>query len=563
MNGPPIALVAFQEQDNLGVGYLAAVLHRNGFDVRLLDFRLGSAEIACRVREIDPLVIGFSIIFQYHLEAFKELIEHLRRCGVESHFCAGGHYPSLRYRELMNLIPDLDSVVLFEGEHTFLELVQKLSAGEEWRDTHGLAHRGEDGPAANPLRPLEADLDVFPPPARQPSREYVLGRRYATILAGRGCVYDCAFCSIRNFYSRPPGPLKRLRRPEMVVREMELLHDERGCTIFMFQDDDFPAGGRTDREWIARFCAELASRDLGDRILWKINCRPDEIDEGVFRTMRDAGLFLVYLGIESGTDDGLRMMNKRLSVDECLSAVRRLGSLGSGYDFGFMLFDPSSTIDSVESNLRFLERLCGDGSSSITYCKMLPYAGTRIEEELRRAGRLTESSGCADYRFTDRRVDELFDWFSRVFSTWITGHQGVLNLSRWARYHAAVLSRVDADSEESIDLQLRTRELVSQSNRFFLTTVGRLVAAARSADPAGHNDALIAEVSSDVEEAHTRFAQAFRELMSDVTGAAAAIPAPFGSISGRLKRRGGPAPPANRPTGEAREGAEGRGIPGR
>ena len=516
MTGPPIVLIAFQEQDNLGVGYIAAVLHRSGFDVRLLDFRLGSDEIARRVEEINPLAVGFSIIFQYHLDEFKELIEHLRARGVQSHFCAGGHFPSLRYRELMNFIPDLDSVVLFEGEHTFLELVDALRSGQEWRKIRGIAYRADEGPTANPLRPLETDLDIFPPPVRQPSREYVLGQKYATILAGRGCVYDCAFCSIRHFYSQPPGPLKRLRRPEMVVREMELLRDQRGCSVFMFQDDDFPAGGRADRKWITRFCAELESRRLADCILWKINCRPDEIDEGVIRMMRDTGLFLVYLGIESGTDDGLKMMNKRLTVDQCLSAVDRLGQLGVGYDFGFMLFDPHSSIDSVEANLLFLERLCGDGSSSITYCKMLPYAGTRIEQELRHAGRLNEASGFADYSFTDWRVDELFGWFSNVFSTWITDHQGVLNLSRWARYHVAVLSRVHAESEGLRDLQRRTVELVSQSNRFFLKTADRLVQAARATDRAGDQGALIAEISSEVEGEHARYSRALRGLMADV-----------------------------------------------
>ena len=516
MIGPPIVLVAFQEQDNLGVGYLAAVLHRNGFDVRLLDFRLGEDEIIRRELEIDPLVVGFSIIFQYHLHEFRGLIELLRRRGVRCHFCAGGHYPSLRYAELMRFIPDLDSVVLFEGEHTFLGLVRKLVGNEDWSGVRGIAYRGDDGPVANPLRPLEADLDIFPPPVRQPSREYVLGRKYATILAGRGCVYDCSFCSIRNFYSQPPGPLKRLRRPEMVVREMELLLEQRGCSVFMFQDDDFPAGGRADRKWVTRFCVELENRGLSDRVLWKVNCRPDEIDEGVISMMRDAGLFLVYLGIESGTDDGLKMMNKRLTVDRCLSAVNRLGELGVDYDFGFMLFDPHSSIDSVEANLRFLDRLCGDGSSSITYCKMLPYAGTRVEQELRLAGRLNEQTGHADYSFLDPRVDQLFEWFSQVFSTWIRGHHGVLNLSRWARYHSAVLSRVQPSTNESNDLRRRTRNLVKESNGCFLSVARRLVETARFEGSSHLRQSLVAGLASEIEEEHRRYTAEFQGLMAEV-----------------------------------------------
>jgi radical SAM superfamily enzyme YgiQ (UPF0313 family) len=301
----------------------------------------------------------------------------------------------------------------------------------------------------------------------------------------------------------------------MVVREMELLLEQRGCSIFMFQDDDFPAGGRADRGWIEGFCSELENHGLTDRVLWKINCRPDEIDEAVLGMMRDAGLFLVYLGIESGTDNGLKMMNKRLTVDRCISAVDRLGELGIDYDFGFMLFDPQSSIDSVEANLRFLDRLCGDGSSSITYCKMLPYAGTRIENELRQAGRLREEDGYADYKFLDPRVDALFEWFSRVFSTWIRGHAGVLNLSRWARYHSAVLSRAQMSSAESKDLRLRTRNLVMESNRCFLGVAYRLVDAARADESSIRRQTLVAGLASEIEEEHTRLAAEFRQLMVD------------------------------------------------
>jgi len=91
--------------------------------------------------------------------------------------------------------------------------------------------------------------DNFPPPVRYPVRQSVLGKKIATIMAGRGCVFDCSFCSIREFYSKPPGPAKRVRRPEMVAREIELLYNEMGCSIFMFQDDDFPVAKKTGSEW--------------------------------------------------------------------------------------------------------------------------------------------------------------------------------------------------------------------------------------------------------------------------------------------------------------------------
>jgi len=56
-------------------------------------------------------------------------------------FLRGGHYPSLRYEELLDYIPQLDSVVLFEGEYTFRELVQALTSGNDWQGILGVAYR--------------------------------------------------------------------------------------------------------------------------------------------------------------------------------------------------------------------------------------------------------------------------------------------------------------------------------------------------------------------------------------------------------------------------------------
>jgi radical SAM superfamily enzyme YgiQ (UPF0313 family) len=178
------------------------------------------------------------------------LINYLREHGIHCHFCAGGHYPSLKYNEVLQIIPQLDFVVLFEGEYTFLELARSIYVGQDWKHIDGIAYRENSSIIANPLRPLEKDLDNFPLPVRQPLKEYTLGKKYATLLASRGCYYDCSFCSCREFYSRGGGPVKRVRRPEMVVREMELLHEQKDCSIFMFQDDDFPVAHNRGKTWV-------------------------------------------------------------------------------------------------------------------------------------------------------------------------------------------------------------------------------------------------------------------------------------------------------------------------
>ena len=135
--------------------------------------------------QFDPLIVGFSIIFQYHLYKFKELIDYLRKHLMHSHFCAGGHYPSFRHEDLFQLIPSLDSIVLYEGEYSFYELVHSIHNGKEWKNIKGISYRENGKIVTNPLRHLEKDLDKFPFPFRQPLMNYALRKKHTTILAGR------------------------------------------------------------------------------------------------------------------------------------------------------------------------------------------------------------------------------------------------------------------------------------------------------------------------------------------------------------------------------------------
>ena len=136
---PDAVLIGYQDQGNLGMGYLASVLRERGRSVEMIDIREGPERIGERLIASPPLVVGFSLIFQFFLPQFRRLATHLRTIGVDSHFTIGGHYPSLCHDEVLASFPELDSVARFEGEITLLELVERLGAGEEWREVAGLA----------------------------------------------------------------------------------------------------------------------------------------------------------------------------------------------------------------------------------------------------------------------------------------------------------------------------------------------------------------------------------------------------------------------------------------
>ena len=413
-------LVGFQDQTNLGLGYLASTLEERGFTARIVDFRQGPESILEAARAANTLLVGFSLIFQYYLPEFGRLVAAFGRTAWTPIFAREG---TIRAFVMENAAghPGLDSIALCEGELTLAELMQCLAQGRDWHQVAGLAYRDGDRCIVTPPRALIADLDELPYPVRPVEDPATLGMKASPMLASRGCTRNCSFCSIRQFYGAARGKKVRVRKPEKVAEEMRVLHEERRISIFPFQDDDFPVWGSFGRRWLDRFMDALKSEGLIGRIIWKISCRADEVEPDLFGRLRDAGLYMVYLGLESGNAAGLTTFNKRLTIEDNLCAAAILHELRLSLGYGFMMFDPSSTFETVRANLSFLRQITGDGLAPAHFCRMVPYAGTRIEASLAGEGRLRGDSTNPDYDFLHRRMEDFFSAVSEATTDWING----------------------------------------------------------------------------------------------------------------------------------------------
>jgi hypothetical protein len=127
------------------------------------------------------------------------------------------------------------------------------------------------------------------------------------------------------------------------------------------------------------------------------------------------------MGLESGSDEGLEILNKRIDVETNLYAVQTLKSIDLLVEYGFMLFDPSSTFTSVRQNITFLRTILADGSGGAVFCRMLPYGGTPIRDRLRDEGRLRGDVKYPDYDFLDTRLNAYHALLDAAVGPWIHG----------------------------------------------------------------------------------------------------------------------------------------------
>jgi len=467
-----VLLVGFESQENLGLRSLAAFLEREGIRVEIQAMQEATEqELLNRALREKPQVIGFSLIFQRMLDRFADVISYLRENGVPGHFTMGGHFPTFAHDEILSLIPGLDSVIRNEGEETLLELVRRADTPNEWSSILGLSYRVADQILVNPTRPLVENLDSLPFPIRDPQSLTHRGIDIRSITASRGCYYSCSFCSISAFYRAPLGPPRRSRSPNNVVREMKSLHDDFGTRIFIFQDDDLFLQTPRHRDWLDQFLAELRKAGLSNEILWRVSCRIDDLDADYLQRMRDVGLASVYLGIESASDSELRAMNKGYIASAVYEAVELLHSLRIPYEFGFMLFTPDSTFETVTENMQFLRRMTDYGDALIHFCKMSPYAGTAIQQQLKVEGRLTGSLACPDYRLGDTKLDLLQMFFAQTFNFRNFSDAGLVERLRFAKFDANVLRQFGSGSEDADRYEERIKDLIHSCNESAIGTM--------------------------------------------------------------------------------------------
>lgn len=466
---PSVVLVGFEDQDNLGLRYLSSTLRAAGVATRIVTVSTGPSVVLDAIRLAQPCVVGFSLIFQYLVPQFALLLSTLRREGVAAHFTMGGHYASFESAALLNAIPELDSVVRFEGEDTLLELVNRISARESWLQVQGITYRASDGEVmTNPTRPGRMNLDELPWPDRDDIDYESQYLPTASIIGGRGCPWVCSFCSIISFYEGNGTKGRRRRDPKNVADEIEYLHRDRGVRILLWQDDDFLAGGRVAVRWAHEIARECIDRGLHKTVRWKISCRSDETTLESLEPLVEAGLTHVYLGVESGDPDNLKNLNKKLEAEAHFRAGGVLRQLGLSFDFGFMLLEPWSTFSTVRNNIAFLRSFVGDGASVVGFCRMLPYVGTAVEARLMAEGRLAKKNLFADYSFLDPRLDLFYEWLVESFAERNFTSTGTNNILRLLLFESHLNL-----PERPINLlfQKRVKSMVAISNRIVLDTI--------------------------------------------------------------------------------------------
>jgi anaerobic magnesium-protoporphyrin IX monomethyl ester cyclase len=414
-------LVGPDQQDNLALQYLASSVEAAGHRAHLVPYNSRGDLEACAaaVLSLKPDLVGFGIAFQYAVEDYLELSRVLRKCGYEGHITCGGHVPTFCYEQLLRDAPGINTAVRHEGEKTLVEILDCLGRGEEPRGLAGLVWRERGAVSKGPARPLICDLDSLPLPKRRSRPLVVGGVPVAFVVTSRGCMGDCAYCSIRAFGKDTQGPLFRMRDVDSVAEELAGLYINDRVRIFCVQDDLFILPD--EHRAVARMEAltrALRKRGVEKAAFW-IKGRPESITERVAKTAQEMGAIHLFLGVESASRERLRYLGRTHSPENNRRAIDFCREYGITPSFNFMLFDPECTLGDVSTTLDFAaEHL----DLAWNICRTEIYSGTRLHDRLLDQGRLEGDYKSYGYCMTDRTAETMFrilrvSFHKRAFAT--------------------------------------------------------------------------------------------------------------------------------------------------
>lgn len=365
---PPIGGGPADLTPPLGILQLAGSLEQAGHRPHVVDLNLRAktGELDARKNLRTQLVQQFPkrssqlgvvgiTTWSYNFAVTMELVEALKKKHPHAPIVLGGPHVTFVDREVMSTFEDVDYVLRDEGDHTFPRLVQAIEAGakpEELQAIPGLTWRRGEELVRNPSGPVVEDLDALPRPAYHlvDVQAYVRLQPTLVVEAGRGCPYNCNFCSTTNMFQRR----YRVKTAPRLVDEVEWLMRLSGRNRFELLHDNLVAS----KKYVLDLCAEIRRRNLD--VEWSCTSRTDNLTEELAEAMFLAGCCSIFFGVESLDERRQAWTGKRLKPPLIEEAVRLTARQHITPSVGIIVGFPEETPDELDATVGAAVRWTSD-----------------------------------------------------------------------------------------------------------------------------------------------------------------------------------------------------------
>jgi anaerobic magnesium-protoporphyrin IX monomethyl ester cyclase len=292
----------------------------------------------------------------------------------------------------MELIPRIDFIIRSEGEYPFSELVQQIISNNlgdnSLANISNLVWRDSSNKLIENKIELPANLDVL----GMPDWDQIAPRKYAKfsphggfakatpvaqLITTRGCPYSCRYCAsyVMN------GKIIRKRTPNSIVGEIEYLIKEHGVKEIHIEDDNFTF----DKDHVINVCTAIRNKAIKINFGLPNGVRIDRLDKEILEELRNTGFYFFSLGIETGSPNTLKAMNKKLNLEKVKESIKLIKKYNFRIKGFFMIGYPGETKKDIIQTIQFARSLDLDQAFFSIY---IPLPGTIEFQHLERIGEI-------------------------------------------------------------------------------------------------------------------------------------------------------------------------------
>ena len=390
----PSAKIAYGEMDPpvyppLGLGYIAAVIEKGGFKVKIVDMDIEGLDLEGLEKIFTaetPRLVGITCSTPLYSNAVgiaKKAKKHNALVAM------GGIHPTIKPEETIGN-STVDFLVMGEGEKTFLELTDAiLSKDPEKRlpNILGIVFKKQGKAVYNKPRPLVENLDELPFPARHLFRQqkytYPAAQYSPTIpiMTSRGCPGQCTYCCTKNLF----GLRHRTRSIGNIIAEIEHVIKEYGAREIHIWDDNFVV----NKKQLLEFCREIKERGIDKKVVFAIpqGLRVDQVDEESLRALKSINVYSVGFGVESGSQKILDLGKKGITLEQSRKAIEFAKKAGLEVWAFFIFGLYGDTEETMRQTIDFAKELDPDFAKFLI---LKPFPGTEVFEQLDRDNLIIE-----------------------------------------------------------------------------------------------------------------------------------------------------------------------------
>ena len=411
--------------EHVGLGYLANSLQRAGFDYEVIDahfWNMSYQEVVNEILKNNFDAIGFSVLYSNFVETMR-VINEVKENINKALIFMGGHHVSFCAKEILDGNKNVDVIIKGEGERTLVELLRCYLDKGDFSNILGITFRDCDGKIVDmPWRKPLDNIDEYGKINRDVlERGLKAGLTCSlNILAGRGCLFKCSFCTGNKMFD-PYGECGwRVEAPKKVVSELaEVIYKygnyENAYEVVNFCDLNFINESKRGITWINEFITEMKRQQLN--IWFYIMTRVDSIirNKDIVEKLRHCGLVQIEMGLESGAETGLKVFNKQISTNQSIIAVNYLRKRHIDFGMsGFIMYQPYTTVEELRINADFLDEI-DYWKVDFLFTKMALYPGTKITEDMKKSNNLYDTFchyNVYDWMFFDSNIEKMYNSIS-------------------------------------------------------------------------------------------------------------------------------------------------------